>query len=158
MKNKIHRCTLSCCFLETGVSSFPGRRRGRVRGLGRRALLGHHRSPCCTRCPCCCCAYGLRGVDRTTTAAVVILELVVSAAGATHLFFSVACAPRAFATCDTRCRRRRRCWRQFLDRVKCHIGIDVAVGMERVNVLPSPHGLLDPVPVVAVAADELNSI
>ncbi len=53
------------CFLETESSSCPGRRRSRVRGLGCRALpgphlLGRHRSPCHTRCPCCCCVSGLR--------------------------------------------------------------------------------------------------
>jgi hypothetical protein len=66
------------CFLEIESSSCLGHRRSRVRGLGHRALghrglpgprlLGRHRSPCRTRCPCCCCISGLRGVDRTTTA------------------------------------------------------------------------------------------
>jgi hypothetical protein len=47
-----------------GASSF------RVRGLGLRALLqllGLHRSPCCTRCPCCCDVCCLRVAGQTAT-------------------------------------------------------------------------------------------
>jgi hypothetical protein len=57
------------CFLLQDSSSCHGRRRGR-RALSGLHLLDRRRSPCRTRCPCCCCVSVLREVVRTATATV----------------------------------------------------------------------------------------